>query len=542
MSEKIEKLIKRCDTLRGQNSPQRDYHEDVATWCLPRKGWQSTIKNIGDRLKLNQLFDSTAGLALRVMSAGFHSNLTNPASKWFSLRTRNQQFMNVYDVKIWLKEVEDRMFSVLNNSNFDTTMQEFYTDCGCFGTGVVLTLEDVMDKVRFTSVPLHEIDMEEDAQGRVNRVYRTYRMTVQQMVEMFGKDAGQEINNKLADKPQDKIDVLHYVGPRDRYDYNKSDFVNMPYESLWINKKEKLLMRESGFMEFPYAVGRFYKDASDVWGISPAMDALSTIKLVNAQHKTMLRAGMKAADPALSVPRRGFIAPINANPSALNYRDKDIAGDAIQPLPTSGNIPITLEIIKMQQDVVDKAFFVPLFRSLSDVTKQMTVPEVQRRIAENMVLLGPVVGRFTDEVLDMILSRLFKMMLRNGELGDVPEVLSEQEMDIVYISPLAKAQRESEIYSVEAFLNDVGLIAQAKPEVLDTINGDATVDIIAEIRGINPKILADKQDVAKVRAQRAQMQEMQNRIALAQSGADAVKSGAEVEKLAAEAQAVGAQE
>ena len=539
MSERIEKIVKRAETLEGTYASWRSYHEDVATWCLPRKGWQATIRNIGDRLRLNQLFDSTAVLALRVMAAGFHSNLTNPSSKWFSLRTRNQQFMNVYDVKIWFKEVEDRIFSVLNSSNFDTTMQEFYVDAGALGTGIVLTLDDLIDKVRFTSVPLSQVTLEEDAQGRVNRLYRTYSMTVQQAYDKWGNGAGQSVLDKIKERPNDKIDILHCVGPRDRYDYGKDDAINMPFESLWIDKKEKRAINESGFPEFPFAVGRFYKDPCDVFGFSPAMDALATIKLVNAQHKTMLRAAMKASDPALSVPRRGFIAPINANPSALNYRDKDIAGDAIQPLPTSGNIPVTLEIIQMQQDVIDKSFFVPLFRSLSDITKQMTVPEVQRRIAENMVLLGPVVGRFTDEVLDPIISRVFNILLRNGELPEIPEVLSDQEMDIIYISPLAKAQRESEIYSVEAFLNDVGLIAQAKPEVLDVINGDAAVDVIAEIRGVNPKLLNDKQDVAKVREQRAQQVEMQNRIALAQQGAEAVKTGADIEKTAAEAQAVG---
>jgi hypothetical protein len=534
-----EKIVKRATELETKNQEWRQYHQDLALFCLPRKAWQTTIRNVGERLQLNTIFDSTAIRSLKIMSAGFHSNLTNPSSKWFALQTRRLTLMESHDVRMWFKDVEDIMYAVLSSTNFDTTMQEFYNDSGCFGTGIILILEDPKDKVRFTICPANQIVMEEDAQGRVNRIYRNYPMTAQQAFESWGNKCGEVILEKMKEKPQDIVNIVHYVGPRENRDVSKEDNLNMPFISVWIEKSEKHAIKEEGFFEFPYAVGRFYKDPIDVLGFSPAMDVLADIKLVNAQVRTMLRAAMKTADPPLVLPSQGYVLPLNYNAAATNYRDVGTNKDDIQPLPVMGNIPITMEVIRSVQDNIEKGFFVPLFRALSEVTKQMTVPEVQRRIAENMILLGPVVGRFTDELLDPILFRVFNILYRNGDLPDVPEELQNEEMDIVYISPLAKAQRESEIYSIESFLSDVNAIAAVKPDALDKINSDKTIDIIAKIKGVSPDILNSDSDVKLIRDQRAQAQAAANQMVMLQQGADVLNTGAAANKSLADASQVG---
>ena len=533
--KRIEALVKRYNDLVDKNSGWISYYQDISDFCLPRKGWQTTIRNDGDRLKLNTLFDATAILSLQDMAAGFHSNLTNPSSQWFTYRVRNNDLMKIRAVEMWFKEVTERTYAVLNASNFDTTMQEFYVNAGGFGTGVILTLEDPSDKVRFMEILPKDIQIEEDSSGRVNRVYIKMPMTIQQAYDRWGKNAGDIVTEKIDTKPNDKLDICLYIGPRDRRDASKEDSVNMPYESLWIELTKKHVCQEGGFFEFPVAVGRFYKHTGDTFGFSPAMNVLSFIKLVNAQQKTMLRAAMKVADPPLLLPSRGFIVPLNLNPAALNYRDQKTTAEDLTQIPGGGNIPITLEVIQQVQERIEKGFFLPLFRALSDITKQMTVPEVQRRIAENMGLLGPVIGRFIDETLDVVLERVFMVLYRNGEYPDIPGVLLDNESDlsVTYTSPLAKAQRESEVFSLQSFLSDVGLIAQVKPDVLDNIDGDVVVETLAKVRSITPEILRDKEEVKAMREQRAQQQDIMNRIAMAQQGANAVKTGAEIDALSA---------
>jgi len=535
MAIDIKKLFTQNDVLENKNANWRDYHQDLADFCLPRKAWQTTIRTIGERLKLNHLFDSTAIRSLKIMAAGFHSNLTNPASKWFQLQTRDLSKMKSRAVQIWFKTVEDRMFSVLNASNFDTTFQEFYVDSGCFGTGVVFTEEDPIDKVRFKVIPMNGINFEEDTSGRVDRVYRSFKYTVQQAFDLWGKRAGEVVTEKIKNKPQDMVDFMHYVGPREVFNPGKVDSLNMPFESIWAEKSKKHLISEGGFQEFPYSVGRFYKDPLETFGFSPAMDVFADIKLINAQQKTLLRSAMKIADPPVHLPGKGFLLPLNFNPGALNYRDNKLKPDSLAPIPVSGNIPITLEVMDKVQKNVEAGFFVPLFRAISDITKQMTIPEVQRRIAENLVLLGPVVGRFTDEVLDPTVLRVFAILFRNGEFPLPPEEIQGEELEIVYISPLAKVQRSSEIFEIESFLADVSSIAAFKPAALDKINEDAVVDVIAKIKNVSPEILHDDKVVAGIREQKAAVAEEEKQAALAAQGAQTIKTGAEAGKVLQEA-------
>jgi len=528
--EQIEKITTRCQDLIDLNSTWTSTFQELAEWNLPRKSYITREKTKGQKTDLTKLYDSTAIRGLKIMAAGFHSNLTNPSSKWFNLRTRNLEIMKNKDIQLWFKEVEDIIFGALTSSNFDTTMQEFYINSGCFGTGIVLTLEDVAEKIRFTEIPIEQVVMEEDAYGRVNRIYRTFPLTAQQAFDLWGDKAGEAVTETQKKKPNDILKFLHYVGPREERDPSKSNSVNMAYKSIWIEKSKEHLIGEGGFLSNPYAVGRFYKDTADVFGYSPAMDVLADTKLVNAMVKTLLRSAMKQADPPLIVPHRGFIAPLNANPGKINYRDEKTPNDAITPFPTGSNAGFAFEVIQATQQNIEKAFFVPLFQALSNITKQMTIPEVQRRISENMVLLGPVVGRFTQEMLDPIVLRVFDILFAAGEIPIPPVEIQGQDLDIVYISPLARAQKESEIFSLQAFMQDIGMVATAIPNVLDKLNGDEAIDQIAKIRGITPEIIKSDSEVADIRKARAEEMAKQQQDAAIAQGAQVIKTGSEAVK------------
>jgi len=527
----IRKIIKQTNDINSDNSNWRNYQEEINTYVIPRKAWVNTMKQRGERLKMNFVFDSTAIRSLKIMAAGFHSNLTNPSTKWFNLRIRDQGAMEKKEVQIWFKAVEDKIFSTLNSSNFDTTIQEMYLSVGSAGTSAILTQRDPLEKVRFTEIPVAQLAFEEDANGRVNKMYRSFPLTAEQAFDRWGDKAGKKVNEAMAkNKPGEKLKFLHFVGPREKFNPNMVDNLNMPWESIWIEVSEEHKIIESGYKEFPYAVARFYKDSTDPMGYSPSMDVLPDIKLASASVKTMLRASMKQADPALIAPSKGFVLPLNSNPGAMNYRDEGTSSDDLKEMPHGGNIPITLEVIQFIQRNIEAAFFVPLFRALSDVTKTMTIPEIQRRISENMVLLGPTVGRFTQDVLDNIIMRVFSILMDDGDFPPIPEAIEDAELDIVYISPLAKAQRETEIFSIQSFLGDVASIAQYKPTALDLIDEDSIIRNIAQIRGVNPEMLHSDDAVEAFRVARAEQEAQAAQMEQAQQVADVAKTGSEAEK------------
>ena len=546
-NKRVEELVRHSDYLWGLNSNWRSYWQDVADFVLPRKAWMTTMKYRGDRLQYNFLYDSEAIHDLQIMAAGFHTNLTT--GRWFGAQAKNIDLMDNYNVRLWFAKVERAMYSALQDSNFETSMQEFYVDAGAFGTGVVYTEQDDHARMNFTVIPLDQVSVEEDSFGNVTQVYRNFKYTAYQAYGLWKEKAGKNVSEAMERTPYKQFDFIHYVGPRWFMNSGSKRSVDMPFESLWINKDMKHLITEGGYEDLPYHVGRFWKSSNDPFGYGPAMNALADTKLINAQKKTSLRRGMKEADSAWAAPNAGYVLPLNFNPSAINYYDPSVTNqDALRALHPEGQFSITAEIISMTKDAIRRDFFVDLFQALGQVTKEMTAQEVQHRIAENMGLLGPAVGRFSKDVLGPVLTRTFNVLFRKSmamgfaqgsPFPPVPsELLADPNWEPVFLGPLARAQKQSELTSINTYLQTVGGMAQFDPTVIDNVNFDKAQDVIAKVLSVTPELQKDASEVQKVREQRAKLQQAQMQMAALGQGAEIAKTGAEASHKAAQAGAV----
>lgn len=534
----IEGLIKRNDYLQGQRGDWLSYWQDVANFCLPRKAWITTIKIYGEQLKFNYLYDSRAILALKKSASGFHSNLTNPASKWFSFRTLDEKFMQSGNVQRYFKAVDDIQYSVINQSNFNETMLEYYTDDLCFGSTCICTEEDHKTHVRYTSIPLEQINVELDERGDLLAIYRNFKYTVDQCVLKFGiKNISPDMQDALKDgKGYQKFEILHYVGPRDIRDVSKEDNINMAYKSCWIAKKECFSLAEGGFTSNPYEFERFWVHSDDVFGYSPAMDVLASIKLANAQKRTIIRRAMKDADQATMAPSRFWLAPFNQNPAAMNYYDATkYKPEHFSPIPTGGQPNLAVEMMQMEQNIIDQGFYLPLFESLANVTKQMTVPEVQKRIAENLALVGPVVGRMTKGIARSQL-RTYEMLDRRMMFPEPPKEIAGQNLNLMFLSPLAKAQRSSEMNGLITWLGLMQNMSAFIPDIKDKVESDRIADGSADLLGVDPSYVREQNKVDAIRKKNMELRQQQMQMQMAGQVAEVAKTGAEAGKAHAESQ------
>lgn len=540
MRKDVKQICRQNDHLTGINQTWMSYYQDLANFTLPRKAWINSIKWTGETLKYNFLYDTRMIKAAKKCAAGFHSQLSNPASKWWGMTTKDIKFRDSRASQFHFKEVEDILYSLMGSSNFDDTIQEHYMDRIVFGTGNICTLEDSIDTVRYTEIPVEQYNFEVDVKGRTCAMYRNFQWSAVQCWMEWGERCSKEIKDAIRDeKFYIMFDLLHYVGPRDRRDVGKKDKYNKPWESLWIVKKERHILEEGGFNEFPYEVGVFWKDVNDPRGYSPAMDVLANGKLANAQKRTIIKTAMQIAGPAHLLPDKGFVLPFNLNPHATNYYDaKKTNPEAFRQIESKGNIPLTLDMIKLEQDDIDDGFYVKLFESLSNITKQMTIPEIQRRIAENMQMVGPAVGRMTG-TLRNVLFRTYAIAQRAGKLPPAPKELQGQELEIMFLSPLAKAQRASEMTGIGAYMQAAEGIAQFKPEVVDGVDADRLLHIIGELNGIDPTIEVDKKKIDQIRQGRAQQQAQMQKLVMAEQAAKAAHHGAQAAKAGQEAQTAG---
>ena len=525
----IASLVKRFQGLKSARGTWESHWQELAKFCLPHKATITTKKTPGTKIATT-LYDSTAQQSVMVMAAGLQSYMTNPSSKWFELSLSDKELMKSSEVKAWLKDTEDRIFDCLNSSNFNEQIHETYIDLSVFGTPCLYEEEDPKDDVRFYTRPISEIFIVENERNRVDTVFRFFSYTVRQAYQRWGKNSGQKVLEAYeAKKYENDMDFLHIVLPRSERDVGKKDARNLPFASLYVEISQQKKVSEGGYTEFPFFVPRYAKVSSDVYGYSPAMIALPDIKTLNAMSKTILKAGQKQVDPPIVLPHDGYIMPFNTTAGAVNMRTSGTAEDKIDILNFKGNIPMGMEMENQRRTSIKRAFFVDLFLMLAEAEK-MTATEVRERVSEKMLILGPVLGRLMSELLDPVITRTFNILLRNQKLAQMPEILQGQNYKIVYISPLAKAQRISEAQSINSFLMSLAEIGQVNPAIWDNVNFDKTARELGDIYNVSGNILNSDDEVKAIREARQKQQEIAQALEMAEQGARATKDVAQAEK------------
>jgi hypothetical protein len=536
VDKRAEMIIKRYERLKTNRTNWDQVWQEVLKYVVPRKAWVTRKRETAGERTDSNLYDTTARRANQILAAGFQGNMTNPATKWFNLRLQDPDLNRLNEIKIWLADSENKVLDVLNSSNFNEQIHETYVDIGSIGTSCLLEEEDVKDIVRFTAVFIEEVVIDEDASGRVDTVYRKFKMSAKAAFDLWGERAGPKTMELMKDdKWDEKVTFIHCVQPRDKRNPFSERSVDMPYESVHVELDSRTLVAEGGFLEFPYMVARFNKVAGDMYGYSPGVILLPDIKMVNAMAKTLIKAAQKIVDPPLTMPHDGFLLPLKTTPGGINYKLSGSEKDRIEPLETKGNIPVGRDMLNDYRTAIHNGYFTDLFLLLAD-RKNMTATEVQERIAEKMVMLGPVIGRLQSEMLDPIITRTFGILLRRGILLPPPEVLQGREMVIEYVSPLALAQRREAVTSVSSLLQMTGGIAQFIPEVIDKIDGDKVIDEAAEIFGVSPEIIRDANQVSAIREQRAELQKEAQQAEVVKEAIDAEKTLSESERNQAEAE------
>ena len=500
----VKDIVARFQHIEGQRDNWNNHYQELADYMLPRKADIVKKRSRGEK-KMELIFDGTALQSVDLLSSSLHGMLTSGASAWFHLTMKDEELGRDEEVQRWLEDSSQRMMRAFTMSNFETEVHEMYVDLVVFGTGCMF-VEMENNTLRFSTRHVSEFYVAEDQFGIVDTVFRKYELSARQAVQRFGIDnVGTFIQRTFKTKPDEEVTILHAVMPRKDRDPSKKDNKNMPFASMYICMETKMIIAESGFQELPYVVPRFLKATGEVMGRSPAMVALPDVKMLNLMSKTIIQAAQKMIDPPLLVPDDGFLLPIRTQPGGLNFY-RSGSRDTITPLNTGANIPIGLQMEEQRRQAIRAAFFVD--QLLSGTTPNMTATEVIQRQEERMRVIGPVLGRLMNEMLRPLIDRAFALMLRAEMLSVPPEVLQGVDVDIEYVSPLARAQKSSSVNGVIRALEILMPLAQSLP-VGDHINPDGLVNYLTESLGVPKKVLKPQSAIDEEREERAAMQQEQ---------------------------------
>jgi hypothetical protein len=509
------KLFTRWGQLKAERASWWAHWQEITTYLLPRNGRYFRQDRDKGWRRHNAIYDNTGTRALRVLGAGMMAGATSPARPWFRLGTADPELNAYQPVKLWLDDVTHRMQIVFQKSNTYRTLHQMYEELGAFGTSASIVLPDYQNVLHHYPSTVGEFCIGTDWQGRVTTIYREFEKQVSQLVTEFGiENVSPTVKHMYDSGTLDAwIPIIHAIEPRTDRDLSKRDALNMPWRSCYfeVGGNPDKFLRESGFKSFPALVPRWAIGGGDIYGNSPGMEALGDVKQL--QHEQLRKA--QAIDyktmPPLQAPTSLKNRDVEKLPGGITFYEANNPQGGIK---TMFEVNLDLNHLLMDiQDVRERvrgAFYADLFLMLANATDtRMTATEVAERHEEKLLMLGPVLERLHNELLDPLIDMTFERMVEAGLVPPPPPELQGMELNVEFVSMLAQAQRAIGTNSVDRFVGNLGSVAQFKPDVLDKFDADQWADSYSDMLGVDPKLIIANDQVALIRTERAKAQAAQ---------------------------------
>ena len=526
----FEYIKKRCSKLEAERQTWEDHWQDILDYVMPRKADVTFVRAKGTK-RTEVLYDSTAITANNLLAASLQGTLTSASLPWFHLKLRDTTLNEDREVQLWLEDSAKRMYETFNESNFNTEVHELYLDLVSIGTGAIFVEEGNkgFDKegIHFNCLHIAEYFIQENINGKVDTLYRKYKLTARQAIQEFGEEnIGEKILEASKEKPDKQFNFIHAVEPTEDYERALGETgTKLPVHSCHVCVEDKMKVRTGGYNEFPYLVPRWSKATGEIFGRSPSYNALPDIKTLNKAVEIGLKAWAKAIDPPLLVQDDGVIGRVRMTPAGITVVRND---GAIKPLQIGSNWQITDMKENQLRTAIRQAYYSDQLQ-LQD-GPQMTATEVQVRYELMQRLLGPTLGRFQSEFLNPLIERTFGIMFRAGALLPEPDIIKGQQIDVEYVGPLARSQRMEEAVAIERLYTLAMNVVQVDPTIMDNINHDEAIRLRSTLLGVPKSVLRGKDEVQEMREARAEEQQAMAEAQAQQQQGQAMESQAKAAK------------
>jgi len=535
-------------TFDDKESTYKDIRELLAPGTGIFCGDKEDTDLENQKINYTKLLDSEPITFLDTTVAGLFGGLINPAARWFDLGVDQAnplyRELDPFTIGEMTSYVKEFLYYLFNKSNFYTAMRGVINEWIRYGIGCMLIEERDQDLIFFNPLTIGEYCLGIDANGRYDKLGRRMRLRADQMQQAFGDNCPQTVKDAMANGQYDtQYEVFHLVcpNPKDGTVSNRFKFVDLYWMRGCGCCEGPHYLRKSGFMSNPIVVFPWErKNTRTVYPIGIGEKILGDVRELQQTVKALNIHKSYLAKPALAVHTSLGKKPIL--PGAVFYTDQDPSKVASEIYRVNSYIGELEDSRTRLLDKIRKMTYAEILMLFAQRDRgTMTAREVTALVNEQMTLLAPIYLQ-AKSGLESLFNRVLDILLRRGLLDGYTQI-SPKDIQVEFLSSIAKAQRLSETGSMDDLLMYIGNIAQIKPEALDYINEDAMVIEYAERLGCLNKI-NPTDEVEQIRQARAMQQQTQENLINAQAGADIAKtkSQAKMESnnvLGAEAEAAG---
>jgi hypothetical protein len=441
----------------------------------------------------------------RRLVSRLHKSLVPPGEHWFSLEAGNAVLNPIQrqQLNMQLESVNEVLYKEMSKSNFDLVVNELFQDL-IIGTGAMMILENDNDDMEFRckSIPLNRIFPEGDSFDEINTVWR-------EIIEMNGRDVqafwpDAVIPHQMEQMIHDDDMSLFCLQEGFVYDRPTKKWNHV----VFADGVDDCIVDETCDSS-PWVVARWSKNAQEIGGRGPIIDALPTIRSLNKLVEDILiNVGLSTSPPWVAA-SDGVFNPylFEICPNKVIPVSRQSMGNLpLQKLDVSGQINTSsLEVNDMRVQIKDILFDSPLHPAQGPAqTATYTAIAHQAFLDE----IGPAWGRLTVELLPKAMNRIIYILQRKGKLSKHIKI-DGNIINIKYKSPLEQSGALEQVQNLMQYAQNMSAILGPQL-MLGSINLQYLPAWMAEKLQVDPNLIKGPAEVQQALTQMTQSQQQPN--------------------------------
>ena len=502
MDSPVKQLLARYERAKTIKTQWHDILEECYEYALPQK--ESFFTESQGRRRTNRIFDETAVVGVQEFASRLQAGIVPNYARWADFVAGTdvppEEAKELNEV---LDQVTDYVFEVLQASNFSQEVHESFLDMA-LGTGVLLVEEgDAVNPIRFRAIPLPQVWLTSGHDDRVDHVFRrrVIRMKEIQIAypeAQFSEKMMMDLN-KNPDKECEIIEVVY----RNYQNTKEEEYIFCAISKEYEEKLHGETFKGRG--SNPYLVYRWSKCAGETYGRGPLMNALPAVKVANLTIEMILENAQMSISGMYQVEDDGVINVDNIALIPGTIIPKAAGSQGLTPIPQAGNFQVSDLVLNDMRQNIKKALYNDMLGN-PNVKTPMSATEVAERQADLSRQIGSAFGRLQSELVNPLLERIVYILKKQGRIK-LPKV-NGKEVKIVSTSPLAQAQHQSDVATVDRFL---GMIqGRVGPELTNIlIKQDEVAKFVAKKLGIPENLIRSTEEMQQAAMQMQQMMQQQ---------------------------------
>ena len=497
----VRRLIGRYNHAKAIKDLWTSTFEECYEFALPQRESFYT-ESIGRR-RTDRIFDETAVVGVQEFASRLQAGIVPNYARWADFVAGSEiPKEDEKQVNLLLDEVTEYVFEILQNSNFSQEVHETFLDCAV-GTGVLLVEEgDAIQPVKFKAIPLPQIVLDSGFDDKVDHIYRKRMIRMKELLIAYPNGTLSEKMKmdmeKMGETECEIVEIVYRDYSNTKEEQHKFCVIAPMYEHEITQQTFK------GLGSNPYIIYRWSKVAGEVYGRGPLQLALPAIKTSNLVIELILENAQMSISGMYQVEDDGVINVDNISLIPGTIIPKAMGSSGLQPIAPAGNFNVSDLVLRDMRTNIKKALYNEMLGVANEKTP-MSATEVAERMADLSRQIGAAFGRLQAELVNPVLQRVIYILKKQGRIK-IP-VVNGREIKIKSSSPLAQAQHQQDVATLDRFLGMVQ--TRVGPQLLNLlIKQDEAAKFVAKKLGVPEELIRSPEEMQQAAQQFQEMQQM----------------------------------